>query len=254
MKRNFILLLAIACISFSVKASVNASKKHISLLPFVQEAPDQGDTATCLFMGSTGSVELLLNKKYNIRYPEAGDLFDLSERFTINHSTRYSGSWHQMGVARFNDGWSISINDLAFSAWTTTGQVNRTVWSRPNDFYKLPRVEFSERFKTTKLFVKGRNRYSKYVLKSSDLQSIKDALDTYDSPVLVNYNHNGWWHVVNIVGYDDGAKGECLHTPSTECKGIGAFYVRDSLGKNTHLRDYDWFRINGNAAFLVEMI
>jgi hypothetical protein len=254
MNRNFILLLALASITINSNTFARDVRKHISLLPFVQEAPDQGDTATCLFMGSTGSVELLLNKKYNIRFPNSGDLFDFSERFTINHSARYSGSWHQMGVARFNDGWSILDNDLPFTAWTTDGQVNRSVWKRPSDFYKLPRVEFSERFKSTKLFVKGRNRYSKYVLNQKDIQKIKDTLDKTNSPILVNYNHRGWWHVVNIVGYDDGVKGECLHTPNTECSGVGAFYVRDSLGKDTHLRDYDWFRVNGNAAFVVEMI
>ena len=249
MKRNFAFLLVLASIAFNVKA-----EKHTSLLPFVQEAPDQGDTAACLFMGSTGAVELLLNKKYNIRHPKDGDLFDFSEVFTINHNKRYSGSWHEMAVARFNDGWSISIQDLAFNAWTTDGQVNRSVWSRPKDFYNLPRIEFTERFKTTKLFIKGRNRYSKYVLNDSDIQKVKQALKDSESPILVNYNHRGWWHVVNIVGFDDNAKGECLHTPIDKCSGKGAFYVRDSLGKKTHLRDYDWFKINGNAAFIVEMI
>lgn len=254
MKRNFIILgtCLLLCTLINAKANTLPSN-HLSLLEFVQEAPDQGDTAACLFMGSTGSVELLLNKKYNIRNPQKGDLFDISEIFTINQPARYQGSWHEMAVARFNSGWAIAEHDLPFTAWTTDGQVNRSVWKKPSDFYSLPRMEIPEKFKTTKIFVKGRNRYSKYVANETDILNVKKALVETNSPILINYNHDGWWHVVNIVGYDDNAKGECLHTPITECSGIGAFYVRDSLGKDTHLRDYDWFRVNANAAFIVSL-
>jgi hypothetical protein len=228
-------------------------KKHLSLLPFVQEAPDQGDTATCLFQSSTGAVELLLNKKYNIRHPNKGDLFDISEVFTINHSARYSGSWHQMAIPRFNQGWAISNNDLEFKAFNEDGSNNRGVWRRPRDFYNLPRMQFEEKFQTEKLFVRGKNRYSKYVVKAKDIELVKRKLVENDAPILINYNHRGWWHMVIIVGYDDDVKGECLHTPEHECKGQGSFYVRDSLGKDTHPRDYDWFRVNANAAFAVTM-
>lgn len=251
---RIIISLGISLSSLNLFAANFLPERYTELLPFVQEAPDQGDTATCLYMGSTGAVELLLNKKYNIQYPKENDIFDISEIFTINHSTRYSGSWHEMGVARFNSGWAIASKDLEFNAWTPSGENNRSVWRRPSNFYSLPRIEINEKFKTHRLFVKGRNRYSKYVLTHKDIDLVKSSLVNSNSPILINYNHNGWWHVVNIVGFDDHAKGECLHTPQNECSGKGSFYVRDSLGKKTHLRDYDWFRVNGNAAFIVEMI
>ena len=43
-----------------------ARKIRFGQLQYVQEAPDQGDVASCLYMATTGSIELLLNqKKYN---------------------------------------------------------------------------------------------------------------------------------------------------------------------------------------------
>jgi C1A family cysteine protease len=245
--------ISLALILVSAKAFSYLPESHTNLLPYVQEAPDQGDTATCLFQGSTGAVELLLNQKFNIRYPNKGDIFDLSERFAISHKVRSSGHWIERVLPKFNQGWAIHINELPFSAYNSDGSNNSTVWNRPHNFYKLPRVEFDIKVKTTKIFAYGRSKYTKYVVKPGDIEKVKNALVNNNAPVLINYNHRGWWHVVNIVGYDDNAKGECLHTPSHECSGKGAFYVRDSLGKATHLRDYDWFRVNVNTAFAVTL-
>lgn len=236
-----------------VLSYANLPQSHTNLLKYVQEAPDQGDTATCLYMASTGAVELLLNKHYNITYPRTGDIHDISEVFTINKRASYTGTWHQMAVPRFNDGWAIHINELEFNAWRADGSVNRSVWSRPGNWNKLPKMSIKEKFTSKKLFVRGKNRYSQYVVQPGDIELIKKSLVETNSPVLINYNHNRWWHAVLIVGYDDNAKGDCLHTPEVECSGTGAFWVRDSLGKETHLRDYDWFRVNGNAAFSVTM-
>jgi hypothetical protein len=228
-------------------------ESHTDLLPFVQEAPDQGDTATCLFMGTTGVVELLLNQKYNIKYPNKGEIFDLAERFAISHSVKASGHWIEQVLPKFNQGWTIHERELPFKAWTDNGEVNRSVWNRPQDFYQLPRTGIQGKFNTTKIFARGKNKWSKYVVIEGDIENVKKAIVENNAPVLINYNHDGWWHVISIVGYDDNAKGECTHTPDYECKGKGAFYVRDSLGKPTHLRDYDWFRVNVNTAFAVTL-
>ncbi|MCT4642924.1 MAG: hypothetical protein N4A33_11600 [Bacteriovoracaceae bacterium] len=227
--------------------------RYTQLLSYVQEAPDQGDTATCLYMATTGSVELLLNQKYNIKYPNKNDIFDISERYTLSQRASARGSWHLKALNRFNKGWAINNKDLEYNAYTQDGQVNNTVWNRPRDFYDLPRIDIPEKFKAKKIFIRGKNRYSKYVVKKIDIENVKKALVENNAPILMNYNHNRWWHMVNIVGYDDEAKGECLHTPKEQCSGKGAFYVRDSLGKVTHLRDYDWFRVNANAAFVVTL-
>jgi C1A family cysteine protease len=228
-------------------------ESHTELLPFVQEAPDQGDTATCLFQGSTGAVELLLNQKFNIKFPKRGDIFDISERFAISHRVKAGGHWIERVLPKFNQGWAIHNADLPFVAYNADGSNNQSVWNRPSDFYNLPRMEMDIKVKTHKIFARGKGKYSKYVVRPGDIENVKAALVNNNAPVLINYNHRGWWHVVNIVGYDDNAQGECLHTPAHECSGKGAFYVRDSLGKATHLRDYDWFRVNVNTAFAVTL-
>ena len=245
--------ISIVLLLVSGKAMSSIPEAHTELLPFVQEAPDQGDTATCLFQGSTGAVEVLLNQKFNIQFPKHGDIFDISERFAISHSVKAGGHWIERVLPKFNQGWAIHNQDLPFNAYNSDGSNNRGVWSRPRDFYKMPRINLDLNVKSQKIFARGKNKYSKYVVKPGDIENVKAALVNNNAPVLINYNHRGWWHVVNIVGYDDNARGECLHTPAHECSGKGAFYVRDSLGKATHLRDYDWFRVNVNTAFAVTL-
>lgn len=249
--------ISIVLILITILISGNAfsyqPQSHTSLLPYVQEAPDQGDTATCLYQGTTGAVELLLNQKYNIRYPKKNDIFDISERFAISHRTKSTGHWIEMVIPRFNNGWTIHNENLPFIAYSADGSKNKRVWKRPRNFYQLPRMDLDIEVKSEKIFAYGKNRYSKYVVQKGDIEKVKKALNDNNAPVLINYNHNGWWHVVNIVGYDDHAKGECLYTPEHECSGEGAFYVRDSLGKKTHLRAYDWFRVNANTAYSITL-
>ena len=55
-----------------------------------------------------------------------------------------------------------------------------------------------------------------------------------------------------IVGRNDQIPGKCYDTPASECnKDVGSFYVRDSFGVEVEVRDYDWFRVKGNAAFII---
>jgi hypothetical protein len=204
-------------------------------------------------MATTGSAELLLNQRYGIINPIKGGLFDISERFTMNYRIKHRGTWHLTAIPRLNKGWAISESNLPFTAWTDSGEVNRAMWRKPGDFNELEKMKIDHKFRARKLFVRGRNRHSKYVVKPEDIIAIKKALVENNAPVLINYNHNRWWHMVNIVGFDDNAEGECTHTPEVQCEALGAFYVRDSLGKETHLRSYDWLRVNANAAFVVTM-
>lgn len=247
---NYLVLILISLLSL---LSYSLPVRYTDLLDYVQEAPDQGDTATCLYMGTTGAAELLLNQKYNIRNPKKGDIFDISERYTLSQRASEPSNWQLKALNRLNKGWFIHDSELPFNAYNEDGTNNSTVWRRPADFNSLPRVEISERFKGKKIFTKGKNRYSKYVVNQNDILKVKQALVNTNAPVLINYNHDRWWHIVNIVGFDDEAMGECLHTPASECNSKGGFYVRDSLGKATHLRSYDWFRVNANAAFSITL-
>lgn len=221
------------------------------LIDYVQEAPDQGEAATCLFMGNTGAMELLANKKAGIKNPEPYGKYDLSESFIMwMKDTGEAKSFFDAPVLRFNHGYGIHISHWPFEAWTN-GQVNRSVWNRHPQMNSLPRIDLPQ-VETIKLFQYG-NKWSTYVLEDSHVEMIKEALWKYKSPVLINYNDTGFWHVILIVGFDDRMPGVCHDTPQDECRGKGSFYVRDSFGVRAELRDYDWFRAKGNAAFVVKL-
>jgi hypothetical protein len=224
---------------------------YTDLLDYVQEAPDQGDTNTCLFIASTGAVELLANKFHGITDPQPYGPFDLSESYVIHAPHGAGSSFFEKPVLRFNHGKAVHVAHWPFEAWKGS-QVNHSVWNRHPDFNRLPRMEVPS-VETIKLFQYG-NRWSTHVLNRNEIEDIKQALWTYKSPVLVNYNDEGYWHVVLIVGYDDQLPGQCYDTHPKECAGdIGSFYVRDSFGVKVEVRDYDWFRVKGNAAFVVKL-
>jgi hypothetical protein len=222
------------------------------LVDYVQEAPDQGEAATCLFMANTGAMELLANKKEGIKNPEKNGKYDLAESFLM-WAPKASGakSFFDAPVLRFNHGYGIHNSYWPFEAWTADGEINHSVWNRHPQMNSLPRIELPQ-VETIRLFQYG-NKYSTYVLGPKHVEEIKEALWKYKSPILVNYNDTYYWHVILIVGYDDRLRGTCYDTEPSECSGLGAFYVRDSFGVRVELRDYDWFRVNGNAAFVVKL-
>lgn len=224
---------------------------YTELLDYVQAAPDQGETNTCLFVSSTGAMELIANKENGIKNPQAYGKFDLSESFVIWAQDTVSKSFIETPVLRFNNGYGIHVKDWPYEAWNNH-LVNKSVWNKHPNLSKLPRVELPQ-IETIKLFQYGRNRWATYVLNEEHIEQIKEALWKYKSPIIINYNDNFYWHVILIVGYDDNIPGECYGTDPKECESdIGSFYVRDSFGVGIELRDYDWFRINGNTAAVVK--
>jgi C1A family cysteine protease len=235
----------------SLTAMARLPLYHKELLPFVQMAPDQGETSTCLFMASTGAMELIANKKHNIRRPVPNGPYDLSEAYAIhgnNHEIAGKYFW-EVPVLKFNHGYGIHTSKWPVSAWSGNWE-DQTIWkwqdSSAMKKVKVPKVE------TIPLFVIG-NKYSTNVLDKSHIQQIKQALVKYDAPVLVNYVDDDYWHVVLIVGYDDRLPGTCYEVEDIDCeKDLGSFFVRDSFGLGVEVRDYDWFRMQGNAAFVVK--
>ena len=224
---------------------------YIELLDYVQEAPDQGETNTCLFMASTGAMELLANKYHNITDPLPLGPYDLSESFTISASDTINKSFFENPVLRYNNGFGVHHLDWPYQAWNGT-EINWGVWNKHPDFYNLPRIKLPQ-VETVKLFQFG-NRWATDVLTVEHIEQVKQALWKYKSPVLINYNDEDYWHVILIVGYDDTIEGECYDTDPKECSAdIGSFYIRDSFGVRIEVRDYDWFRVKGNAAYVVKL-
>ena len=229
---------------------------HTELLPYVQQAPDQGDTNTCWFVASTGAMELLLNKQYEITEPLPGGPFDLAESFIIwqkNFIERNNSPQHfiEEVVRRFNHGEAVHISEWPFVAFNENGTRNMGVWNRHPQFTKLARIQVPQ-VRTELLFARGR-KYSMRVLRSADIELMKKTLVEKNAPLIINYNDNGFWHVALIVGYDDSAPGKCYEVADKECQKTGSFYVRDSKGIRIEARSYSWFLINGNAAAVVEL-
>lgn len=240
--------------SFSISAAL--PKKYNELLIYVQPAPDQGETNTCLFMASTGAMELLLNKRDKIKNPKAGGANDLTESFLIwqsNYVDRKNPSHHfiEEVVKKFNYGEAIHHKDWPYKAYNSDGTDNMTVWNRHPLFDELERMKVPA-VKTELLFSRGK-KWATNVLVPGDIQDIKKALVKHRSPVIVNYNDDGYWHVILIVGYDDRIKGQCYQIENEECNKRGAFFVRDSNGKKFEARAYNWFLNNGNAAAVVKL-
>jgi C1A family cysteine protease len=225
---------------------------YTALLDYVQPAPDQGETAICMFMASTGAVELLANKKNKIRHPVYNGPFDLSESYLIyapDISDAYEKPERQRAVLRFNSGFGIHNSDWPFDAWVGN-QINNQVWSW-RDTSQMKRVSVPQ-VETIDLFSFS-NIYATHVLNDSHIELIKNALWDYQSPVVVNYVDDNFWHMILIVGFDDNLPGECYELRPEDCKTTpGAFYIRDSFGVPIEIRDYDWFKIMGNAAFVVK--
>lgn len=223
---------------------------YTELLKYVQMAPDQGSTGTCLYVASTGAMELLANKKNNIEDPLPGGKFDLAESFLIHAPpiTSTGKSWFEKPVLRFNNGFGIHISSWPFDPWDD-GVANQEVWTEQM-MDEMTKVALFP-IETKKILEKG-NRYSTEVLSVKDLAEIREMMWKYKSPVVVNYNDNNFWHVVLLVGYDSRLNGDCYQITKEECnETMGSFYVRDSFGPTIEIRDYDWFRVKGNAAFMV---
>jgi hypothetical protein len=245
MKLPVLLLLFVTSIAHALP------DKYTDLLDYVQEAPDQAHTMTCLYVASTGAMELIANKKEDIKNPLPYGKYDLAESFLIQapvYESKGKYFW-EIPVLKFNRGYGIHVNDWPFESWSGT-DVNDEVW-RTRDWQSLPQVPLPK-VETVPLFVKG-TRWSTNIITADDLQKVKESLVTYNSPVLINYNDSGYWHVILIVGYDDNLPGSCYQLTPEECaEQKGAFYVRDSFGVPVELRDYDWYRVKGNAAFVVK--
>lgn len=242
-------LFLLSFILFS-QATLARPESYTELLDYLQEAPDQGETNTCLFVASTGAMELIANKKNGITNPQPYGPYDLSESFIMTAPDTTYPSFLEAPVLRFNNGFGIHVKDWPFVAWNGS-DINYSVWYRHPYIEKLPRVKLPE-VETIKLFHVG-GQWATHVLTYNDIETVKEALWKYKSPIIVNYNDEDYWHVILIVGYDDNIPGECYDTDPKDCKDdLGAFYIRDSFGVKVELRDYDWFRIKGNAAYVVK--
>ncbi len=226
--------------------------RYTDLNDYVVISPNQGQVNTCLFMASTGAMEILLNKKLGIRNPEPNGPTDISERYVISESSsKRSGAWFEDAFLKFDSGEAILNRDLPFESFTSTGEINYAVWNYPSNFKFAPRIKLP-RVETEYLF--SFNKYAMGVLDESHLKKVKQALIRYESPIITVGNDEDYWHVTVIVGYDDELEGDCYELDSSVCEGKkGALYVRDSFGARIEARSYEWFLRRQNSASVARL-
>jgi hypothetical protein len=232
------------------------------LLPYVISSPDQEDAGSCLYMATTGAMEVILNYDNNVMFPPLNGQTDISEVYAMRGPVSVTGpikNWFELPFLKFNGGLVLN-RDVPYNSknfW------NQSLGRAPR--YQSPRVETKMLFSSTGRYHDG--RWDIGVMTENTIDSIKRALVEYNAPVVVIFrdagyekNYGTWdtWHVVLIVGYSDveeesgtleQTKNTCwsvrraLNGPSkfpkprlkellkNGCRNEGIFYVRESEDK-----------------------
>ncbi len=201
--------------------------KDESLAPYVFASPNQYDAGSCLFMATTGTVEVLMNQHAD---PDAIDYWgdtDLSERFLMGIYTDAYGAMNYFLtdlVYTYNViGGSMLDRDYPFAAGYVKDSFSGVVEASPNDsgayfscYYSwldlMPDnwdellVETPRADRTTIFTDPDRDDNSYWAVALADhdtVEMIKYELRTRKAPVIVVYNHYLYWHANIVVGYDD---------------------------------------------------
>jgi hypothetical protein len=194
------------------------------LLPFVTPSPDQEDVNSCMLMSLTGIVEWWVHRANNqTRFVQNGP-FDLSERWWMNLSTkeRYTDQvsyWFTDAIYLFNSapaasnreypfkkGWYVETEEDIYPA--RPGQQKATYGGRYNWIDETNKVKGP--------FIKTPTLGRKVLLRNPEenpwaigeapediVQKVIAAFQKYQSPIQVIYNHEGYWHAVYVIGYDE---------------------------------------------------
>ena len=257
--------------------------------PFALASPNQYDAGSCLFMALTGAMEILLNQHSDLETVEYNGETDLSERYLMNASGHTPGSvapyYPTDTLYTFNEfGGALLNRDYPFTVGYMKEDENgdqvvaeesdpdaylscyyNWIDDLPSDWQDTltPTPEVDR----TIIFVdpaRNQNSIWNLGLMNDDIVArIKWELRTKNTPVVVVYNHYGYWHTNVIIGYDDDeASRGCPMVNSTidyfneqgytsyvskieaqmaaegGCSDNGIFYVRDSIYDGSSAQPY----------------
>ncbi|MBF0299309.1 MAG: hypothetical protein HQK51_11350 [Oligoflexia bacterium] len=195
------------------------------LLPYTLAAPNQLGAGSCLYMATTGAVELLVNQQKNITYDPNlydGD-YDFSERYLMNLYVNGYNNLYDL-VYKINVAGGMLLNKdyrftMGYYKKNLLGKLVKTYASDKKAIYGETYNwinEYSNSGLSKKivplnkldreLIFTNSNRWNVGVMSGTTVQKIKDKLDQYKAPVVVIYNHYGYWHAVVIVGYNDNVE------------------------------------------------
>jgi hypothetical protein len=193
------------------------------LLPYVTPSPDQEDAGTCLFMSLTGVSEWWMMRLGNSKNFVQDGPYDLSERWWVNQST-WSGNvkriknWSTDGIYLFNSqpaamnrqyrftkGWYIERDDeLQKVAPHTPGAKYDTGFNWIDDSDRIGASVRLPKFNRRVIYADPKQNPWEIGQAPKDIvEKVKDALRIEKSPVQVIYNHEGFWHSIYVIGFDD---------------------------------------------------
>lgn len=199
------------------------------LIPYSLATPDQEDAGSCLYMSLTGIAEWWLAKLRPELSRELDGPLDLSERQLMNLagiSEDQNGvkNWKTDSIYlynskrlallnknyRFTKNWHVTNQhgDLVPATRYTRGAVYDSSFNwinqlkiAPNPNVQLPTFERDVIFADPES-----NQWNVAVMPSDIVEKVKEKLESRKAPVHVIYNHYGYWHAVNIIGFDDEMK------------------------------------------------
>ena len=223
-------------------------------VPFVTRSPDQGEAGSCLYMSTTGLAEMFLARA-NPNTPVALDgPMDLSERYSMNIAstprfTQQVRNWRTDTIYIFNNPRSAVMNSsYRFTKGWFFDTASGYVEAPPN----APGAEYGEHFNwvnqsstVTTGFVDlpaferevlfadpAGDQWNVAVAPADLVDRVKEAMVRRGGPVQVIYNHMGYWHAVNIIGFDDDMD-------SRNCPFVNSFQrsIRRLAEENTRRAD-----------------
>ncbi len=198
--------------------SFNGGYNH--LLKHVLPSIYQANAGSCLFMSHTSALEVLYSYSF-------GKSIDFSERYMMNLAMAGVGdsrmnNWRTDTIYRINEsgkmqeqyqypftmGWYKIVNGKKVAAkeneqgaWYSVKfnwVVDEVQLSKPGII--MPRLERDILFEDQE-----QNQWNVGQAPEDIVKRMKDAFQKRKAPIVVIYNHTGFWHAVNVVGYNDNA-------------------------------------------------
>jgi len=219
--------------------STQNASVHNSLLPYVMPSPDQFDAGSCLYMALTGIAEWWL-AKLNPRVSRQSDgPLDLSERYLMNlagleESENGVENWKTDTILLFNEKQRAALNrDYRYTqGWYTSDEEGDYIKAQPHSsgasygtpfnwiqealFNQVPLQARLPKFSRDVIFADPESNQWNVGVAPSYLPSlIRNYLDRNNSPLLIIYNHAGYWHAVGVYGYDRNAETDCKFVNSS---------------------------------------
>ncbi|MGI4993154.1 hypothetical protein ACRXCV_11015 [Halobacteriovorax sp. GFR7] len=196
------------------------------LMKYVVAAPSQEDAGSCLYMSHTGVVEWWYNRLNNL---EGDKKINFAERYYMSLKTNKTNqeeieNWRTDNIRRINKSSVMFSNqDYRFTKGNFKKVEGKRVvtdandedgsygtqfnWIDLTDSIDKNAVEFKlPKFKREVLHVDAdKDQWAVAKAPADIVERIKKALHKRNAPVLVIYNHKGFWHANYIFGYNDNA-------------------------------------------------